>query len=53
VRKPLTAKKGAIHYDRIGFHYGKGKGVIDNLSLDIKAGEKVGLSVAPAPARRR
>jgi len=39
----LTAKKGAIHYDRIGFHYGKGKGVIDNLSLDIKAGEKVGL----------
>ena len=39
----LTAKKGAIHYDRIGFHYGKGKGVIDNLSLDIKAGEKVGV----------
>ncbi|MBW9055095.1 ABC transporter ATP-binding protein [Rhizobium mesosinicum] len=39
----LTAKKGAIHYERIGFHYGKGKGVIDNLSLDIKAGEKVGL----------
>jgi len=39
----LTAKKGAIHYDRIGFHYGKGKGVVDNLSLDIKAGEKVGL----------
>ncbi|MFC5757074.1 MULTISPECIES: ABC transporter ATP-binding protein [unclassified Rhizobium] len=39
----LTAKKGAIHYERIGFHYGKGKGVIDNLSLDIRAGEKVGL----------
>ncbi|MGM4911137.1 ABC transporter ATP-binding protein [Rhizobium sp. 768_B6_N1_8] len=39
----LTAKKGAIHYERIGFHYGKGKGIIDNLSLDIKAGEKVGL----------
>ncbi|MBY3594654.1 ABC transporter ATP-binding protein [Rhizobium bangladeshense] len=39
----MTAKKGAIHYDRIRFHYGKGKGVIDNLSLDIKAGEKVGL----------
>lgn len=39
----LTAKKGAIRYDRIGFHYGKGKGVVDNLSLDIKAGEKVGL----------
>ncbi|MBB3441966.1 MULTISPECIES: ABC transporter ATP-binding protein [unclassified Rhizobium] len=40
---PLTAKKGAIHYDRIGFHYGKGKGIIENLSLDIRAGEKVGL----------
>ncbi|MGO4198483.1 ABC transporter ATP-binding protein [Rhizobium sp. YAF28] len=39
----LTAKKGAIHYERMGFHYGKGKGIIDNLSLDIKAGEKVGL----------
>ncbi|MBB3309230.1 ATP-binding cassette subfamily B multidrug efflux pump [Rhizobium sp. BK196] len=39
----LTAKKGAIHYERIGFHYGKGKGIIDNLSLDITAGEKVGL----------
>ncbi|WP_439872129.1 ABC transporter ATP-binding protein [Rhizobium leguminosarum] len=39
----LTAKKGAIHYDRIRFHYGKSKGVIDNLSLDIKPGEKVGL----------
>ncbi|OWV90471.1 multidrug ABC transporter ATP-binding protein [Rhizobium sp. N122] len=40
---PMTAKKGAIHYDRIRFHYGKSKGVIDNLSLEIKAGEKVGL----------
>jgi ATP-binding cassette subfamily B multidrug efflux pump len=39
----LSARKGAIHYERIRFHYGKGKGVIDSLSLDIKAGEKVGL----------
>ncbi|ARQ59334.1 MULTISPECIES: ABC transporter ATP-binding protein [Rhizobium] len=39
----MTAKKGAIHYERIRFHYGKSKGIIDNLSLDIKAGEKVGL----------
>ncbi|WP_017958654.1 ABC transporter ATP-binding protein [Rhizobium leguminosarum] len=39
----LTARKGAIQYDRIRFHYGKSKGIIDNLSLDIKAGEKVGL----------
>ncbi|MFB2603324.1 ABC transporter ATP-binding protein, partial [Rhizobium phaseoli] len=39
----MTAKKGAIHYERIRFHYGKSRGVIDNLSLDIRAGEKVGL----------
>lgn len=39
----MKAQKGAIHYDQIRFHYGKAKGVIDNLSLDIKAGEKVGL----------
>ena len=39
----MQAKRGAIHYERIGFHYGKGKGIIENLSLDIKAGEKVGL----------
>jgi ATP-binding cassette subfamily B multidrug efflux pump len=39
----LKAKRGAIHYDQIRFHYGKSKGVIDNLSLDIRAGEKVGL----------
>ena len=35
--------QGHIVYDRVGFHYGKGKGVIDGLSLDIAAGEKVGL----------
>ena len=30
-------------FDGIGFHYGKGKGVIDRLSLTVKPGEKVGL----------
>jgi len=39
----LTAHKGAIRFDDIRFHYGKNKGVIDGLTLDIKAGEKVGL----------
>ena len=41
--RTLAAPKGAIHYDRIRFHYGKDKGVIQDLTLDIRAGEKVGL----------
>ena len=39
----LSVPKGAITFDEIGFHYGKDQGVIDNLSLTIKAGEKIGL----------
>ncbi|MBP0439374.1 ABC transporter ATP-binding protein [Tianweitania sediminis] len=41
--KPIVVSKGAITFDRVGFHYGKGKGIISDLSLDIKPGEKVGL----------
>ncbi|PKF63860.1 multidrug ABC transporter ATP-binding protein [Psychromonas sp. psych-6C06] len=41
--KPLVVNKGALHFDNISFHYGENKGVIDNLDLNIKAGEKVGL----------
>ena len=39
----LSAAKGHIVYDDVRFHYGKAQGVIDGLTLDIKAGEKVGL----------
>ncbi|HVK92723.1 MAG TPA: ABC transporter ATP-binding protein [Mycoplana sp.] len=39
----LAARKGAIEFDHVGFHYGKSKGLIDDLSLSIKAGEKIGL----------
>lgn len=39
----LVAQKGAIEFDAIRFHYGKGKGVIEDLSLAIKPGEKIGL----------
>ena len=39
----MQAHRGAIRFDHIRFHYGKVKGVIEDLSLDIKAGEKVGL----------
>lgn len=41
--KRLETKSGAIFYDNIRFHYGKQSGVIGNLSLQIKAGEKIGL----------
>ncbi len=41
--KPLAAPKGEIVYEGVRFHYGKQRGVIDNFSLTIRAGEKVGL----------
>ncbi len=49
--KPLAVTKGEIRFDAIRFHYGTAKGtpgglpsrVIDNLSLTIAPGEKVGL----------
>ena len=39
----LPAAKGAISFDHVRFHYGKNKGVIEDLSLNIAGGEKVGL----------
>jgi len=39
----ITAPRGEIRYEKIRFHYGKAKGVIEDLSLEIKPGEKVGL----------
>ncbi len=41
--KALCVKRGEIHYEAVGFHYGKDTGVIDDLTLSIKPGEKVGL----------
>ena len=49
--KPLVVPKGEIDFDKIHFHYGIAKGtpggeanrVIDDLSLVIQPGEKVGL----------
>ena len=39
----LTIHQGGIRFDDVSFHYGKGSGVIDHFSLDIKPGEKIGL----------
>jgi len=41
--KPLVATRGEIRFENVRFHYGKTTGVIDNLSLTIRPGEKVGL----------
>ena len=41
--QPLVVGRGGIAFDRIRFHYGRAGGVIENLSLDIRPGEKVGL----------
>ena len=40
---PLDVKQGALQFDHVKFHYGKEGGVIEDLSLQIAPGEKVGL----------
>ncbi len=39
----LRVTGGEIRFEGVGFHYGKGSGVIEHLDLHIRAGEKVGL----------
>jgi len=41
--KEIAVSKGEIRFEDIRFHYGKQKGVIENLSLAVKSGEKVGI----------
>lgn len=41
--QPLNVTRGALDFEHVDFHYGKGSGVIDKLDLHIKAGEKIGL----------
>ncbi|WP_375748982.1 ABC transporter ATP-binding protein [Vibrio sp. HN007] len=42
--KPIVVENGGIEFDDVSFHYGeKEKGIISNLNLNIKPGEKVGL----------
>ncbi len=40
---PLPRVKGDVRFESVAFHYGKGAGVIENLSLAIRPGEKIGL----------
>ena len=39
----LKVARGEIRFENVTFHYGKKSGIIENLSLTIKPGEKVGL----------
>ncbi len=39
----LTISSGNLSFDSVSFHYGKSHGVIDDFSLKIKTGERIGL----------
>jgi ATP-binding cassette subfamily B multidrug efflux pump len=39
----IVVDKGEIAFEGIGFHYGRRKGVIEELSLTVRPGEKVGI----------
>ncbi|KAB1087453.1 ABC transporter ATP-binding protein [Neorhizobium galegae] len=39
----LVVKRPEIRFENVSFHYGKAKGVIDNLSLTVRPGEKLGI----------
>ena len=41
--KPLQVTAGEIRFEQVSFHYGKGSGVIDDFTLTIRPGEKLGL----------
>ncbi|WP_185983520.1 ABC transporter ATP-binding protein [Aureimonas mangrovi] len=41
--RPLRASRGDIRFENVTFHYGKGGGIVQDLSLHVKPGEKVGL----------
>lgn len=45
----LAVSKGEVKFENLQFQYGKGKGVIHGLNLDIKPGEKIGL-IGPSGA---
>jgi len=45
----LPRSSGDILFDNVSFHYGKGSGVIENLNLHIRPGERVAL-VGPSGA---
>lgn len=47
--KPLAVGRGEVRFEHVDFHYGKHSGVIGDLNLIIKPGEKIGL-IGPSGA---
>jgi ABC-type multidrug transport system fused ATPase/permease subunit len=47
--RALPRSRGDIRFDNVSFHYGKEAGVIDDLSLSIRPGERVAL-IGPSGA---
>ena len=47
--KPLTVPRGEVRFEHVDFHYGKKRGIIGDLNLTIKPGEKIGL-IGPSGA---
>ena len=40
---PLNVRAGAISFERVQFHYGRESGVLDDFTLKVAPGEKIGL----------
>ncbi|KGU84475.1 ABC transporter ATP-binding protein [Pseudomonas mediterranea] len=47
--RPLAVGRGEVRFEHVDFHYGKKSGVIGDLNLVIKPGEKIGL-IGPSGA---
>ncbi|MBZ9558443.1 MULTISPECIES: ABC transporter ATP-binding protein [unclassified Modicisalibacter] len=47
--RALQVVRGGLRFEHVRFHYGKGGGVIEDLSLDIRPGERIGL-IGPSGA---
>ncbi|EHP41897.1 ABC transporter ATP-binding protein/permease [Cupriavidus basilensis OR16] len=45
----LRVTRAEVRFEGVGFHYGKGSGVIENIDLVVRPGEKIGL-VGPSGA---
>ncbi len=41
--RPVTVTKGEVAFERVSFHYGRDGGVIEDFTLNIAPGQKVGL----------
>jgi ATP-binding cassette subfamily B multidrug efflux pump len=41
--RPLVVTQGGIRFDHVSFHYGRPSGIIEDFSIDIRPGERIGL----------